>query len=303
MSRKQIAIITIIIILFIISVALLYKWFIMKYTLKNDIISYDYFIKQINIVNPTTRFMNYGLWDKEHDTLSKATNNLINFIYDKADLDQGIRNILDVGCGYGQQDIELIKKVNNGSKITAVDISEKQINWAKKNYNKNNIKFETGDAMKIDEQYIQSSFDNIFSIESAFHYDKRPKFFKNVNYLLKDTGTFIISDLALKKDYNKMGILMSIFIKIFSDFFHIPKQNLISTNEWIKQLSNELKIVKTIDITDKTFKPHYRHFLQIYLKKINVPVFFRNFIVKIFTSIQPFTYTVAICKKKIQSSK
>ena len=296
MKNKQVYVIAIIFIIFI-ALIILYKWFIKKYTLKNNIISYDYFIKLIRVVDPSTHLMNYGLWDTEHNTLSKATINLINFIFNKADLKKTDTNILDIGCGYGEQDMELAKMIDDTSTITAVDISDKQIAWANKNCSRKNIKFDSCDAMEVDKKYDKEIFDTIFSIESAFHYNSRPKFFKNVNFLLKDTGTFVIADIALREPYNKTPILSSIFIKIFSDFFHIPKQNLISTEEWLNQLSNELKIVEIIDITEKTFKPHYRHWVKTYFENKNLPLFLADIFIKLLISIQPFTYTVAVCKK------
>jgi cyclopropane fatty-acyl-phospholipid synthase-like methyltransferase len=88
------------------------------------------------------------------------------------------------------------------------------------------LTFEVCDAMKLDEKYSSGQFDVVFSIESAFHYSDRPKFFANVNSVLQNDGVFVISDILLNKDYPKT-IMNNLFLKIFSDFLHIPKQNLI----------------------------------------------------------------------------
>jgi cyclopropane fatty-acyl-phospholipid synthase-like methyltransferase len=173
--------------------------------------------------------MNYGLWNDSTKSLFEANTNLIDFVFDKTELlNKTDLNILDVGCGYGEQDIYLSEKIDKSCKLTAVDISEFQINTAKsniKNKNKDNISFDVCDALVINEKYKHSSFDSIISIESAFHYSDKNKFFKNVNELLKDeTSKFVITDIILKN--NKNNILLNLFIKLFSDVLNIPTKNL-----------------------------------------------------------------------------
>jgi cyclopropane fatty-acyl-phospholipid synthase-like methyltransferase len=127
------------------------------------------------------------------------------------------------------------------STITAVDLSRKQIKFANKQRKnlKIPIKFVQGDALKINKQF-HTKFDRIFSIESAFHYN-RPLFFNHVNHLLQDDGIFVIIDIML----SNIDLCITTILRVFSDFLFILNTNLISVNEWKKQLQNELTIVET----------------------------------------------------------
>jgi hypothetical protein len=91
--------------------------------------------------------------------------------------------------------------------------------------------------------------------------------------------------------------LSRLFIYVSCDFLGVPSNNIITLDEWKNQLQNELTIIETIDITDKTFIPYYKHFLPIYLKQTKIPEFIFNFIIDYFVNNQPYSYVVAVCKK------
>ncbi len=291
-----------VIVLICISIYMYYKHIINKYFVVNDTIVYDYFLKNfIQIVSQDNYFMNYGLWDEENNNLFSANKKLAKFVFEKARIEKKNVKILDVGCGYGEQDIHWINEMTsnaNESHITAVDISETQISEAIERRNQRNISekqltFEVCDAMKLDEKYEPNQFDVVFSLESAFHYSDRPKFFANVNSVLKDNGVFVISDILLNKNY-KQSIINDLFLKIFSDFLHIPKQNLIDQDEWKQQLTNAgFEIVENNDITAQTFGPYYKHFMHTYFKNKNLPCWMTDIAENLFQNIQPFTYTVS----------
>ncbi len=251
----------------------------------------------INEVSEGNNFMNYGLWNDETNTLIDANMNLSNFVFNKSGLEhkQNMK-ILDIGCGYGQQDIEWYKKLNNSCLLTAIDISEEQINYAKTQNSK--IIFEVCDVKNISEKYNNKLFDVIFSLESAFHYPNRESFFKDANKLLNYDGKFIITDIMLQNNYNDNTLLNKLFMYFFSDFLYIPKQNLISSAEWCNQLHSNFIVDEIIDITENTFDPYYNYFMKMYIKKKNLPEYFGNLLSSFFCTNQPFSYKIAVCRKK-----
>jgi len=294
------------------SMYLYYNHILHKYFVVNGTIVYDYYLKHfIQIVSQDNYFMNYGLWDNYNQDLYSANKNLAKLMFEKAAITSEKKNIkiLDVGCGYGEQDLTWIKELtknqltDDDSHITAVDISETQISEATERRNQYSVSdkqlsFEVCDAMKLDEQYAPEQFDVVFSLESAFHYSDRPKFFNNVNSVLQKDGIFVISDILLDKDY-KQSIINDLFLKIFSDFLHIPKQNLIGQDEWKQQLIDAgFEIVEYNDITSQTFGPYYKHFMYTYFKNKNLPIWLADITDNLFRTIQPFTYS--ICKLKRQ---
>ena len=286
------------------SMYLYYNHILHKYFVVNGTIVYDYYLKHfIQIVSQDNYFMNYGLWDNDNQDLYSANKNLANLMFQKAGITSNVK-ILDVGCGYGEQDIIWANKMtDDDSHITAIDISETQILEATERRNQYSVSdkqlsFEVCDAMKLDEQYAPEQFDVVFSLESAFHYSDRPKFFNNVNSVLQKDGIFVISDILLDKDY-KQSIINDLFLKIFSDFLHIPKQNLIGHDEWKQQLIDAgFEIVEYNDITSQTFGPYYKHFMYTYFKNKNLPIWLADITDNLFRTIQPFTYS--ICKLKRQ---
>jgi cyclopropane fatty-acyl-phospholipid synthase-like methyltransferase len=290
-----------------ISIYLYYNHILHKYFVVNGTIVYDYYLKHfIQIVSQDNYFMNYGFWDSDNQDLYSANKNLAKLMFHKANILSEKKNvkILDVGCGYGEQDLDWIKELteDDDSHITAIDISETQISEATERRNQRGVSekrltFEVVDAMKLDEKYAPDQFDVVFSMESAFHYSDRPKFFTNVNSVLQNDGVFVICDILLDKDY-KQSIINDLFLKIFSDFLYIPKQNLIGQDEWKQQLIDAgFEIVEYNDITDQTFGPYYKHFMYTYFKNKNLPTWMADIAANLFRSIQPFSYSVCKLKK------
>ena len=273
---------------------------------ENNII-YDYYLKNcIQVVSEKNYYMNYGFWDNTNIKLNKANKNLCNFIYEKGKLnDYDKFAILDVGCGYGVQDVLWSKKISNTSNLIAVDISKKQIKYANKKLRKyaklqknikNKLQYIECDAHNLLDKFTKNKFNRIISLESAFHYNNRPKFFKNVSNLLTNDGIFVISDIVVKNNNN--SLLQKLFIKIASDFLCIPEKNLITFDKWKNEIENsDLCIIETYNITDKTFNSYYNYFFKTYIKNKNLPAILYSILYNIFNTIQPFDYIVAVCKK------
>lgn len=99
------------------------------------------------------------------------------------------KNILDIGCGFGDHVKHLSKK--NPKKIIGFDLSKEFVDIANSLKIKN-TEFFVGDMNKKF-KFKDSSFDIIFS-SLAIHYAKDiDKFFKEVKRVLKKGGTFVFS--------------------------------------------------------------------------------------------------------------
>lgn len=303
---KILFIILFIIFLLFISCKHYFRYYIHRYFRRNDHITYDTFIKCIQSVSPNNYFMNYGLWKHNTTSIKEANENLCQFIFDKGKLSDYNGSVLDVGCGYGTQDIFWHNKRSLSSlhkmKITAIDISETQIEYANKirrslGISKSSIKFKVGDAAHLLDVFPTKQFNRIISLESAFHYKNRPEFFHNVHTLLKENGLFIITDIVIKED-SKHSALMNAFIKLSQAFLAIPTQNIITSTEWKQNLrDNGLTINECYDVTDITFNPYYEHFISPYIIKHNMPSIITMIANPILKYIQPFSYVIAVCSK------
>jgi ubiquinone/menaquinone biosynthesis C-methylase UbiE len=254
--------------------------------------SYDNAIKILKKVNNNKyNYMNFGYWDKENMDLDNANENLCKKIIKKIKLKKNEKKkILDIGCGYGDQDIFWVN--NNNCNLTAIDISKKQIDFAKnKAKNKKNLKFKLGDATEL--QFDDEIFDNIICLESAFHYPNRNKFFNESYRVLKKDSTMILADICLKNE--NFGLLNSLLISVLINVFNIPYENFISSKLYKKQLKKAGYKVKKINITKFTFKPYFKYFVTN-----NNLGYLDNYIFlllkKIFI-VNPFQYYIFICEK------
>lgn len=282
----------------------IYVLFINYYFVKDGHIHYDIYLKNfIQVVSKDNFFMNYGYWDTA-DTLLQANTDLIHLILTKSGiLEKKNMHILDVGCGYGEQDFNWISLLDLTNTITAVDISDTQIAFAKEKCKtlglESRLFFDECDAMLLNRKFGKNTFNTILSVESAFHYSDRPRFFQSVYDILEDNGTFVICDIILHDQY-KSGPLNSLFLRIFSDFLQIPSCNLIKLKEWETTITNSgLEIVECTDITDKTFNPYYKNFFYKYMEYYKMPSCIASSIYNFFTYVQPFSYIIAVCKKSV----
>ena len=103
----------------------------------------------------------------------------------------GLKNqkILDLGTGVGELAIQFAKQ---GSKVTANDISEKQINTAIEIASKNNLSIEFSVSAAEDINYNNKSFDVITASMCWLYFDKE-KIIPVIKKLLTKDGLFLIS--------------------------------------------------------------------------------------------------------------
>lgn len=96
--------------------------------------------------------------------------------------------VLDIasGAGYGTK---ILSK--EAKKVYGVDYSQDAINYAKENYNSQNIEYKVGDALDI--PLPDNSIDLVVSLETIEHLTDSAKFIQEVKRVLKDDGQFVVS--------------------------------------------------------------------------------------------------------------
>ncbi len=107
------------------------------------------------------------------------------------------KSIIEIGAGAGQNSIYLAK---NGAKCTALDISEKQINYGKQLAEDNGVKVEyiVGDFEKLDTLFElkNKSFDIVvssYALQYTLSNESLKKTFVDIASLLKPGGFVVVS--------------------------------------------------------------------------------------------------------------
>lgn len=269
-----------------------------KYAIEYFSEGYDSLKMILNKVKDNNKdYMNFGYWGDDDETLTDANKNLCKKVINEFSDISG--DLLDVGCGYGEQDIYWKRRY--GYNITALDISEKQIKQAKKRLKREGIKgikFINGNSTSL--PACDESYEKIISLESAFHYEPRINFFNESHRVLKPGGEMVIADILINNE--KLGIMATLFKNFYKKLLSIPEENLINVDEYIKQLKDCGYVVEEKRITKRTFKPYFSYFF----KNIEVPNKILSCIIYLIGKLTiknmdsfPFEYYIFKCVKSV----
>ncbi|MBI5542145.1 MAG: class I SAM-dependent methyltransferase [Bacteroidia bacterium] len=186
----------------------------------------------------------WGYFRPETDTLEKATDLLIDKMYEKINLD-GTKKLLDVGCGIGNPAAYLHKKFN--CTVDGISNSKNGISAANKMAQSENIsqkvKFHFRDA--IDNQFSENSFDVVWIMEMSHLIDDKQKLINEAFRVLKPGGQMVLCDLT----FNKYPTAKEIFewqnsLKILEKVFGKARLDTLEFYEELLKTSGFNKIEK-----------------------------------------------------------
>jgi cyclopropane fatty-acyl-phospholipid synthase-like methyltransferase len=138
-------------------------------------------------------WLNLGLWEGDGSDPSEAgiaPRRLVERL--AADLPRGGR-ILDVGNGLGVQD-RVIAEVTGARRLTAVNITLSQLRAGRPALHAAGAHAVNADACRL--PFRAGSFDGLISVEAAFHFESRRRFFQQAAVVLRPGGTLTMSDVA-----------------------------------------------------------------------------------------------------------
>jgi len=185
-------------------------------------------------------------------TIKEPPQELVNYIKNKH---INSCKILDVGCGEGYYSIYL---ASLGFKVTGIDISQRAINYSRKNAKNDRIKckFIRMDIFNINQ--LKDKFDIIFEwgLLHFIPHNKRKGYFKELNKLLKSNGRYLsVSFNEHSSEWGGGRVRKS------------PRGNKVyysSANELIKELKPYFKFkkIKTILIGKQGRKKHIANYVS-----------------------------------------
>jgi tocopherol O-methyltransferase len=161
-------------------------------------------IEHYDVVSPYYRslwgeHLHHGYWIRGDESKEKAQLQLIEHLAQLAKIKPG-SDILDIGCGFGGSSVYLAKHFN--SSVTGITISPVQVEMAIQAAAREQLdaKFLLMDAEAMN---FQKQFDVLWSVESICHYQNLPGFFASAAKLLKQGGSFAITDWFKKENLTR----------------------------------------------------------------------------------------------------
>ena len=137
-------------------------------------------------------WLNLGLWEGDGSDPSEAPEAVRRLVRTlAADLPTG-GDVLDVGNGLGAQD-PVIAEVARPRSLTAVNITRSQLVAGRDRLAEAHARPVNADATRL--PLRDASADGVISVEAAFHFPSRSRFFAEVARVLRPGGVLTMSDI------------------------------------------------------------------------------------------------------------
>jgi erythromycin 3''-O-methyltransferase len=139
-------------------------------------------------------WLNLGLWEGDGGNPAEAPVAVRRLVERLAGELPSRGAILDVGNGLGEQD-PLIAEVTDPARLVAVNITGAQLAAGREALERANALPVNADAVRL--PFRPSSFDGVISVEAAFHFASRRRFFDEAFRVLRPGGILSMSDVPI----------------------------------------------------------------------------------------------------------
>ncbi len=200
-------------------------------------------------------YLNFGLWEPGF-TYVQAAENLVTRLGAWGGLGSD-SHLLDVGCGFGAQDILLARQFHP-SLITGIDVTYPHVLAGQRRAREAgltlSVRFQHGSATEL--AFPDASFSHVLSIEGVVHFNTREKFLRQASRVLKPGGVLLLADYALAREPRKL--LDRAFLKAACKGWQVPAENIDTMESYRnKVLRSGFGSVEIEQVGGRTIPPYW----------------------------------------------
>ena len=229
----------------------------------------------------TGNYLNLGWWEGsrsvgdpvDEETIHSACEELVRQFARFGDLEPDDR-ILDVGFGFGQQDVLLAEEFGCRD-ITGINITPHHVRSGQEIVRdhglEDQITLQEGDA--VDLTFDADTFDKVFALETAFHFRTREDFFAEAHRVLRAGGTLLTADIIDGPQRENSSPIYSYLARAHEAYWNIPPENRIDRREYRQSLANHgFRNIEVRNVNDHVLHPWVRNYLPWRLNRQPVPL-------------------------------
>ena len=197
----------------------------------------------LNLELPRTAWMNFGWWGGAGGAggggFAAAAAELARRVGRAAAL-TAADECLDCGCGCGDQDL-LWRAEFGVLRIEALDPVASQVAAAQRRVRDAGLAdvigvrcAAVGGGRAL--PFSDGSFTRVLSVDSAYHFDTRRRFFGEARRVLRPGGALALADIVLARPWAELSLSQAAAVRVVCALMSVPIANVCTAEEYARQL-------------------------------------------------------------------